>query len=167
MEQAPTNALSLDVIAVRLADEGVPVRAIARATSIPSDTLRVTLTEARSSGLLLDLPREDWPPGFPRDHRALQLARMARQDRVGLALAVARLFGLTGTETELFVSMLQHDRLSKHHARWSSNAIDVHVCRLRKALHPFNIVVKTLWGHGYQIPPDDRRRAFDLILAPC
>jgi Transcriptional regulatory protein, C terminal len=165
MDQAPPpQALSLATIAVRLADEGVPLRAIARATSVPSDALRTTLAEARSDGRLLELPRDDWPPGFPRDHRALQLARMARADRIGLSLTISRLFELTATESELFAAMLQHDRLSKHNTRWSSNAVDVHICRLRKALSPFNIAIKTLWGHGYQVPPDDRRRAFDLIL---
>ena len=65
---------NVDAIAVRLADEGVPLRAIARATNTPSDQLRTKLREARDEGRLLDLPKEDWPPGFPRDQRALQLS---------------------------------------------------------------------------------------------
>src|SRR3954465_15888923 len=59
--------------AIRLADEGVPLRAIARATKIPSEELRTALEEARDDGRLIELPRDDWPPGFPRDQRALQL----------------------------------------------------------------------------------------------
>jgi hypothetical protein len=48
-------------IAIRLADEGVPLRAIARATNIPSTQLYETLTVARMDGRLLSLPRDDWP----------------------------------------------------------------------------------------------------------
>ena len=66
--------LSTD-IALYLAIEGVPIRAIARATHIPSSELREKLLDAQSDGRLLELPHDDWPPGFPRDQRALQLCR--------------------------------------------------------------------------------------------
>ena len=67
---------SVSHIAVRLADEGVPLRAIARATDIPSARLYETLTLAKMEGRLLELPRDDWPPGYPRDRRSLQLSRL-------------------------------------------------------------------------------------------
>jgi hypothetical protein len=79
-------------IAVRLADEGVPLRAIARAVQIPSSSLREQLHEAKSDGRLLELPCDDWPPGFPRDQRSLQLSRLMVEDRFALSLAVERLF---------------------------------------------------------------------------
>jgi hypothetical protein len=30
---------------------------------------------AQTTGALVELPRDDWPPGFPRYQRALQLSR--------------------------------------------------------------------------------------------
>jgi hypothetical protein len=92
---------NVDAIAVRLADEGVPLRAIARATNTPSDQLRAKLREAHDEGRLLDLPKEDWPPGFPRDQRALQLSRMVTQNPEAVTLAASRVFGLTATEVSL------------------------------------------------------------------
>ena len=65
-------------IAVRLADQGVPLRAIARAVRMPSSDLREQLHEALSDGRLLELPCDDWPPGCPKDQRALQISRMVR-----------------------------------------------------------------------------------------
>ena len=75
-------------IAVKLADEGVPLRAIARATAIPSATLYEVLIEARTEGRLLALPRDDWPPGCPRDQRSLQLSRLVSENPDGLMLTI-------------------------------------------------------------------------------
>jgi hypothetical protein len=49
-------------IAVRLADEGVPLAVIARATQIPSADLRKQLQEALERGRIIEMPRNDWPP---------------------------------------------------------------------------------------------------------
>src|SRR4029077_5381528 len=89
--------------AVRLADEGVPLRAIARATRIPSDELRDALYEAQQEGRLLELPRDDWPPGFPRDQRALQLSRLAVENKDALFIAVQQLFRLCKSEVPLLL----------------------------------------------------------------
>jgi hypothetical protein len=163
---APTLTLDVASIAVRLADEGVPVRAIARAVQLPSEALRETLHLAQAHGQLLTLPRDDWPVGFPRDQRSLQLSRMLAQDRFGMFLKLTRRFDLTTTEAQLLLLMLQHDRITKQQTRWSPKTVDVHICRIRKALARFGIEISTLWGHGYQLTPAARRRAFDLLLAP-
>jgi hypothetical protein len=61
----------LGLIAVAMADEGVPLRSIARVTRIPSSDLRERLRDAKDIGDLIALPSlDDWPPGFPRDQRA-------------------------------------------------------------------------------------------------
>ena len=43
--------------------------------------------------------------------------------------------------------------------------IDVHVCRIRKALAPFGIAIGTLWGYGYQLSDPHRHKVMNLILA--
>jgi DNA-binding response OmpR family regulator len=161
------QTLSLDTIAVRLADEGVPLRAIARAVSISSETLRNHLREARLNGILFELPRDDWPPGFPRDQRALQLSRMASENHEAFVVAIQHLFGMTPTGVKLLLTLIQQPSLLKHsHLHlMSATTFDVHICAMRKALEKHNIRIETLWGHGYQLPSDDRQRIMDLILA--
>lgn len=153
-------------IAVRLADEGVPLRAIARATRISSADLRERLRLAQAAGQLLDLPREDWPPGFPRDQRALQLSRLVMENRDQLLIAMQQVFGLTPTEIELLLMLVQHptlftDRISDV---MTSRTVYVHVCAIRKRLEPYGIEIQTLWGHGYQFASKDRHKVMDIIL---
>jgi|SRR5262252_4572134 len=161
------EALSLDPeIAVRLADEGVPLRAIARAIRVSSETLRETLNEARVTGRLVDLPRDDWPPGFPRDQRALQLSRMVSENREAFLVAMQQLFGLTRSEISLLLTMIQHPALLKARipSAMSPQTVEVHICHVRQRLEPFGIEIQTLHGHGYQFSPDSRRKVMDMIL---
>jgi DNA-binding response OmpR family regulator len=165
------EALSLDPagvipeIAVRLADEGVPLRAIARAIKESSDIVRERLQRAQAAGRLLDLPRDDWPPGFPRDQRALQLSRLVVENRDQLLIAVQQLFNLTPTEVGLLLVMVHHPNLLKNRMHeMSVKTLDVHVCNIRKRLEPFGIEISTLWGQGFQFSADNRRKVMDLIL---
>ena len=56
-------------VAVRLAIEGVPVQAIARAIKFPSEDVRIALEEARDFGKIIELPASDWPVGQSRSTR--------------------------------------------------------------------------------------------------
>jgi DNA-binding response OmpR family regulator len=148
-------------VAVRLADEGVPLRAIARATCTPSEHLREQLHEARSDGRLLDLPKEDWPPGFPRDQRALELSRVVDADREGAKLAIQRVFKLTVTEASLLVMLLQNANISRE--RLAMPSFDVHICHIRSRLARFGVTIETLRSYGYCLPEDGRRKILGLI----
>src|SRR3954469_21120917 len=106
-------ALSLDTLAVGLANEGVPLRAIARVVKLPSGTVRKHLTDAHAGGRLLELPRDEWPPGFPRDQRSLQLSRLMVENKSALTLAVQQVFGLTPTEAEILLGLIQNRALPK------------------------------------------------------
>jgi hypothetical protein len=150
--------------AVRLADEGVPLRAIARATRIPSDDLRDALFEAKREGRLLELPRDDWPPGFPRDQRALQLSRLVIENRGALFIAVQQVFHLQMAEVPLLLTLLQHDAMCKKRDDMAVKTVDVHICAMRKKLRPFDLMIRTIWGYGYQMAIDQRRRTMDIIL---
>ena len=150
--------------AVRLADEGVPLRAIARATKIPSDDLRLQLQEAQMDGRLLELPRDDWPPGFPRDQRALQLSRYGGGEQGRAFYCSAANIPLWHVEVPLLLALVQHDAMSKKRDDMTEKTVDVHICRMRKKLRPFEVVIKTIWGYGYQMSVDHRRRTMDIIL---
>lgn len=166
MDRFVTQALAVATIAVRLADEGVPLRAIARATSTPSDDLRQQLREAKERGCLIELPRDDWPPGFPRDQRALQLARLTTENHGAVHLVIGQLFGLTATEVTLLLPLIQNQNVPRARiVNMTNRTIDVHIHRIRQRLAPFGIEVATLWGYGYQLSVEARRQIMDLILA--
>lgn len=151
-------------LAVRLADEGVPLRAIARATHTSSDVIREHLREARDGGHLLELPKEDWPPGFPRDQRALQLSRMVVEDREAVLLALQRVFGLTSTEVGLLMLLLTSQNVPKARIDMATRTVDVHIYNIRRRLEPFGVVVATLWGYGYQLSADSRRKIMRMVV---
>lgn len=74
------------------------------------------------------------------------------------------MFGLTATEAKLLLVLLQNESLAKDRADMAGNTVDVHVHHIRKRLAAFGIGISTFWGQGYQINPQDQRKAVDLIL---
>ncbi len=156
------NAEAPGEIAIRLADEGVPLGAIARSVRIPSEDLREHLAAARDDGRLLELPRADWPPGYPREERATELSRLKAADRGALVAAAKQVFDLTGGEVELLLAMLQSPVLKRDAA--TSNVTGVRIHRIRKSLAAFGLTITTLWGCGYRLSDPDRRRAMELIM---
>jgi hypothetical protein len=143
-------------IAIRLADEGVPLRAISRACRIPSNELRDQLETAHRDGRIIDLPKEDWPPhdAAPR--------RMVAEDRARQAITLRALTGATKAEAGLLLDLLLAGSLCR--ARYPSpGAVDVHAHFLRKKLAPHGIAVISVHGHGYRLEPEDRTRLMGMI----
>ena len=154
----PIMASTLDSsdIAIALADEGVPLAAIARAIRVSSSDLREQLHEAQSDGRLLELPSDDWPVGCPRDQRALQISRMVRENREALHLVAVQLFGLTPSGARVLVKLLETERTSREalHIALSrttypvsdSKIVDVAICSVRKRLKKFGIEIVNVVG---------------------
>jgi hypothetical protein len=143
-------------IAVRLADEGVPLCVIARATQIPSEELREQLEAAREQGRLIELPRNDWPPYDTKPRRAVA------EDREQQTVAIRLICGATRAEANLLVDLLRAESICR--ARYASpGAIDVHVLHLRQRLAPYDIAIISVHGHGYRIKSADRRRLMGMI----
>jgi hypothetical protein len=151
-------------LAVRLADEGVPLRAIARACELPSEDLRIQLTEAVDAGRIVNLPREDWPPGCPKDQRALQLNRWLAKDKDLVDRAAVQVFRLTPMQAKLLLLMIRLTEVSRERVGMAGNLLSVHICGLRKQLKRFNIAIDTLWGGGYQLSAENRRKVTELLL---
>jgi transposase len=63
--------------AVRLAQEGVPVAAIARALCTPYEYVARALREALEAGDIAEMPASDWPVGQRREDRAPTKKRRA------------------------------------------------------------------------------------------
>lgn len=172
----PAHDTIMTAVAVRLADEGIPVRAIARALHIPSSDVYELLRDARDQGTLIDLPKDDWPPGSNRSARAVFTGTPLEQEEA-LKCACARFFKATPLEAAMLATMLRRDQITKEqlHTVVEQNRpthgqsptdpkiVDVVICKLRKKLRPHNINVETMWGIGYMISPTDRDRSVQLL----
>src|SRR5262252_5617940 len=163
-------------VAIRLADEGVPVRAIGRALHISAEDLQPQFEHAKLTGRLVDLPRADWPPGIPRAHRVPDLQPIADIDEDVLKAWIMQAFAMTAGQARMFLALIR--RREVHRAQMHSiydqrdgftadtdvKIVDVQVCLMRKLLKDKEIEIRTLWGFGYCMTTENRRRALELLL---
>lgn len=162
-------------IAVRLADEGVPVRAIVRALLLSYDEVVETLKGAAAQGTILSIPRDDWPPGTRRDERAPDTIPLEFEDdhmtmlamrRIKLSPAMARMFIALLRRPEMTKNALhlccQRDDAAERPEPTDIKIVDVFVCKIRKLL-PADIKIGTLWGRGYFIDAESKQRAYELL----
>jgi len=163
-------------VAIRLADEGIPVRAIARATRLPSDEVYETLREALATGSIVEIPKDDWPLGSSRASRnPCQDTSLEQED--ALKSACARYFKATPLEAAMLAVMLKRNETTKEqlHTVIEQNRpsngrdetdpkmVDVMICKLRKKLKLHDIVIETMWGTGYFIAAPYRERAIMVL----
>lgn len=167
-------------IAVRLADEGVPTRAIVRALMITYDDVVEALKAAKERGMILNLPRDDWPPGTRRDERQPDTVPLELEDEHMVMLAI-RTFNLTPTMGKIFVALMRRPEMTKNslHVVTRRNdgfiapgkrkdkmsdtkIVDVYICKMRTRL-PKSIPIETMWGCGYYIPTSGKEAAFRLL----
>jgi hypothetical protein len=176
--QPPLKVVSLEDTMVSLADEGVPVCAIARATHTPSEEIYELLEYAIEDGRLVELPRSDWPPGSLRRSRKQPGQSTLNLDDSTLGLALAAVFKMTRLQVSVFLALLRRPQISKdqvHAAIENTRSlapeetdpkmIDVVIHHIRKKLRPFNIELKTIWGQGYTIAAAEREKVLDLLNA--
>lgn len=160
-----------DLAIVRLADEGVPVKALARAFRRSSEDLYFILRDALEDGRIIALPAADWPVEGNRSMRvpttAIRRPRAGQIDDLVPQLAIA--FGLTPQEARFVSVLLAFGQATKgtlfEHVPLNENAdmkiIDIVACKVRKKLEPHGFSIRTIWGYGYAIDRDVR----DAILA--
>lgn len=170
------------MIMARLAHEGVPVRAIARSFTMPSEVVRESLQYAVSIGTIVAVPKDDWPPKQTREQHAPQAA--AALDDNDMLIGCQRALRLTRLEASFMVVFLKRneaDKTTLHAVNEQQRSyrgtrpnnteptdpkiVDVVICKMRKKLKEFGIQINTLWGAGYFISPEHRTIAFNLIGA--
>lgn len=168
--------LHIAEIVARLADEGVPVAAIARSTDLKADAIRTHLDTALKLGHLTELPRADWPPGQGRHERVPERPPNTRllQDTQVIA-ALAQCFGITRMQGSMLLQLVKRPRCTKEalheaicHGRSEAEMtkpkiVDVVICRLREALKDHGVQIKTLWGMGYFMEAADRKRVAEML----
>lgn len=156
-------------VAVRLADEGVPVRAISRSLMLSTEEVREVLEGAGERGMILSIPRDDWPPGTRRDERSPDTIPLEFEDE-HMTMLVMRTFAVTSSMAKIFVALLRRPEMTKpalHLTLQRDDAddptevkiVDVFICKLRKKL-PTGIEIKTQWGRGYFIPHEGKVEAY-------
>jgi hypothetical protein len=163
-------------VAIRLADEGVPLGAILRALKVEYELLRDILGDAQERGQIIVIPREDWPPGNRREER-YPSSIPAILEANDVIMAIMRTIKATPTQSALLAALLRRPDMTKealHHCiqrpdrePTDQKIVDVLICNLRKKLPP-GVKVDTLWGRGYGMTPTSRAtmiEALDLSVA--
>ncbi len=168
-------------VAIKLADEGVPVRAIARSIKIPSEDVYDLLKEAIQQGRILELPKDDWPPGTLRSSRAQDERDIFSLDYDILHSACNTIYKFTRLQSTVFLTLLRRTQVTKtqlHNAIESNRhetadptdqkMVDVVICHIRRKLKAFALAnglavpeIKTTWGVGYAMGVHDR----DMVVA--
>lgn len=175
VEQDPSVLPALQAVAIRMADEGVPVRAIARSTRISSDDLYMTLRDAIGRGVLVEMPKDDWPLGSSRGARTA-FNGTALENEDALKVACAKIFKATRLEAAILSVMFKRTEVTKQQLHQvieqsrppgreetDPKMVDVIICHLRKKLKPFGIEIETVWGIGYLISVEGRDLAIRTL----
>ena len=173
----PAIRPALEATAIRMADEGIPVRAIARTTRLPSDDVYEVLNNAVMRGVIVEIPKDDWPTGSSRISRNPCLGT-ALEEEEELKLACSRCFKATPLEASVLAILLKRTVVTKaqlhqvielgrrrEREETDPKIVDVIICHLRKKLKKFDINITTVWGVGYLIPPTDRQDALNTLFS--
>jgi hypothetical protein len=171
----PVDALTMNTV-VRLADEGIPVRAIARATKLSSEVIRDIIHTATDLGQIVGMPRDDWPVGVGRGNRLPDRVGPLRLDDEKIIFNISRLFKVTKLQAALFSVLIKRTEVIKEtlhqviESRRKPNKeetdpkmVDVVICHLRQRLVPFGLEIETQWASGYYMTLDMRKKA-NLLL---
>lgn len=163
--------------AVRMADEGIPIRAIARAMHLPPDDIYSLLRTAIEQGFLVELPKDDWPQGSTRNGRR-PVMNPPFDDDNELRLACARYFKASRLEAGFLSLLLRRNEVTReqlHHVIETNRVdpkeptdqkmVDVVICKLRKKLPPHGFQIDTIWSFGYAISPSGREIAINKLVA--
>lgn len=85
-------------------------------------------------------------------------------------------WGLTGKEGAVFQVLLGRERASKElimmqvycgsHDEPEIKIVDVFICKMRRKLKPFGIIIETIWGQGYRLSPECRKRLLTDVREP-
>jgi hypothetical protein len=162
-------------LVVRMAIEGIPIRAAARCTKLPSDVVRGVVTEALALGTIVQMPRDDWSPQLTREQRVPEYAKTGINDAL-LILNVVRLFGVTQQQACLLLVLIKRREVTRKmlHAVIESRRphpkvetepkiVDVVICKLRKKLEPLGLRIETVWSCGYFMSEEHRKTAMAML----
>lgn len=155
-----------DRLMIRLAAEGVPVLAIARALQAASELVDLRLARAVREGELVSAPADDWP-GNARvpTNEPLPVAE------IGKAVDGLVTLGLTRQESLFAAALLVCGRVTNPQAHalmcgpgTTSKVVTVVAFRVRQTLRPHGVAIINLWGTGYRMGAADQARLRAAIV---
>lgn len=168
----------VQAIITQLADEGVPVRAIARSVKMPYSDVAALIDTAIAEGQLLQVPKPDWPigKGQSRDNREPQFDPFTGVSEDAFDLTLIRLFRVTKLQCSLLAPLLRRKEVTRNAMHETierrrkpgappteEKLVDVVICNLRKKLKPFGLEIKTIWSQGYYMDAEHRAKVRDMI----
>jgi hypothetical protein len=176
--ETATPTLDIAAIVTQLADEGVPVRAIARSVHLPYAEVSELIDTAVAEGQLLQVPKSDWPigKGHTRDNREPQFDPFTGVSEDAFDLTLIRLFRVTKLQCALLAPLLRRKEVTRNAMHETierrrkpgappteEKLVDVVICNLRKKLKPFKLEIKTIWSQGYYMDAEHRAKVRDMI----
>jgi two-component system cell cycle response regulator CtrA len=119
--------------------------------------------------------RDDYVATIERENAELRERIAVLEDALGVRMEAPLVLNLTSAEARLFGFLLKRDLVRKdaamialygHRATGEvaePRIIDVFVCKMRKKLAPFAIMIETQWGQGYFLGPRSKEIARALM----
>lgn len=171
-------------IATRAAIEGIPVGVIARILDRPFDVVYGVLIDKQAEGVIIEIPKSDWPPTAKMSDRQPSVQKIMPEDDI--KFLCHKIFGLTNLEAAFLALLMKHEHAAKeklHHVvetqRQSRSAqpesmdttdpkmVDVMICKLRKKLKRVDseFLITTVWGGGYYIEPAAKAKIRERLNA--
>jgi two-component system cell cycle response regulator CtrA len=99
------------------------------------------------------------------------------EQEIGIRNEVPLVFGLTGQESRILSMLMQRGMTTKEqllvavttdptgNQQPTIKIVDVFICKMRKKLAPFGIVIETVWGRGYNLDQENRRKVNGYLNA--
>ncbi len=164
---------------IRAADEGVPIGALKRIFRPEELDIRLMLHGAVAAGRLLEMPREDWPPLTPRGERLPTVAAHKLQEAdTEVIMRMARKLKTTKLESRILLVFLRRGHATRDQLHMAVEAnrgnpdeetdikiVDVVVCKLRKKLNQFGLILRTVHSIGYEMSEEYRDKAWKILNA--
>lgn len=158
------SARRKDIVAVRLAAEGVPIGVIARGLREPTKAVRGTLIKAKQAGALHVMPAPDWPAV---DRPTPPDPKFDLTEIVDLALFVRMQWPVTSAQAQIIAALALYPvasssmLLSVSGSR-SHIAVKVQITKARQALLDDRIAIGNKFGLGYFMTKTDRAKVLRM-----
>lgn len=170
-------------LVVGLAEEGVPIRVIARATRLPQSEVRLLLKEAIDMGELAVMPRDDWPSNQQRNARDPGLEKFEMLTDEQIIFHCHRVFGTTKLQSAFLLTLIKRKEVTREMLHRvivqrrmirigscseddepSIKMVDVVVHHVRVRLERTPFKIETVWSTGYCISAKHQREMRTLLL---
>lgn len=173
-----TDAPNIDprAVVIRMAHEGIPLKAIMRSLRLEQPVVESLLEKALTAGVIVEMPRDDWPPTSLRRNRVntlmqrpvsltgTTLDRAKMIDETSTLVALQEKLSLPPGLARLLIhfynnDVLPHERVlsyldtisRKRGEPISSKSVEVRVYQLRNALRPYGVTIRNYHGIGYKL----------------